>query len=104
DISSSAYNYCDEAGVSNHRVIQTYFRRVNLKFIISLTVKGLGLDFVHDNGYNLKQIKNGELDKNKTLYAGIIDGRNVWAADIEAKKSLIDTLQSATNNLVIQPS
>src|SRR5699024_8818676 len=31
-------------------------------------------------------------------------GRNVWAADIEAKKSLIDTLQSATNNLVIQPS
>src|SRR5699024_5864700 len=89
---------------SNHLVIQTYFERVNLKFLNSLPVKGLGLDFVHDNGYNLKQIKDGDLDKNKSLYAGIIDGRNVWAEDIEAKKSLIDTLQHATKNLVIQPS
>ncbi|WP_210123077.1 5-methyltetrahydropteroyltriglutamate--homocysteine S-methyltransferase [Staphylococcus sp. GDY8P176P] len=104
DITCTAYNYFDEAGVSNHLVIQTYFERVNLKFLNSLPVKGLGLDFVHDNGYNLKQIKDGDLDKNKSLYAGIIDGRNVWAADIEAKKSLIDTLQNATNNLVIQPS
>ncbi|RIL40797.1 5-methyltetrahydropteroyltriglutamate--homocysteine S-methyltransferase, partial [Mammaliicoccus fleurettii] len=30
--------------------------------------------------------------------------RNVWAADIEAKKELIDTLQNYTNDLVIQPS
>ena len=85
DITRTAYNYFDEAGLSNHLVIQTYFERVNLKFLNSLPVKGLGLDFVHDNGYNLKQIKDGDLDKNKSLYAGIIDGRNVWAADIEAK-------------------
>ena len=104
DITRTAYNYFDEAGLSNQLVIQTYFERVNLKFLNSLPVKGLGLDFVHYNGYNLKQIKDGDLDKNKSLYAGIIDGRNVWAADIEAKKSLIDTLQNATNNLVIQPS
>ncbi|RIL25704.1 5-methyltetrahydropteroyltriglutamate--homocysteine S-methyltransferase, partial [Staphylococcus gallinarum] len=35
---------------------------------------------------------------------GIIDGRNVWAADIEAKKQLIETLQQHTQQLVIQPS
>ena len=59
---------------------------------------------VHDNGYNLKQIEAGDFDQSKALYAGIIDGRNVWAADIEAKKQLIETLQQHTQQLVIQPS
>jgi len=85
-------------------VLQTYFERVHLKFLSSLPVKGLGLDFVHDNGYNLKQIEADDFDSNKTPYAGIIDGRNVWAADIEAKKQLIETLQQHTKQLVIQPS
>ena len=39
------------------------------------------------HGYNLEQIKAGDFDKSKTLYAGIIDGRNVWAADIAKKKN-----------------
>lgn len=76
-----------KAGVAKKLVIQTYFERAHLKFLSSLPVGGLGLDFVHDNGYNLKQIEAGDFDKSKTLYAGIIDGRNVWASDIEAKKS-----------------
>lgn len=103
-ITQAAYDYFADAGLGEHLVIQTYFERVNLKFLSGLPVKGLGLDFVHDNGFNLQQIKAGDLDNSKTLYAGIIDGRNVWAADIEAKKELIETLQTYSNNLVIQPS
>ncbi|WP_122982661.1 5-methyltetrahydropteroyltriglutamate--homocysteine S-methyltransferase [Staphylococcus kloosii] len=104
DITRQAYDYFAQAGVADKLVIQTYFERVNLKFLNSLPVKGLGLDFVHDNGYNLSQIEAGDLDKDKVLYAGIIDGRNVWAADIEAKQSLIEKLQDYTTELVIQPS
>ncbi len=103
-ITQAAYDYFADAGLGEHLVIQTYFERVNLKFLSGLPVKGLGLDFVHDNGFNLQQIKAGDLDNSKTLYAGIIDGRNVWAADIEAKKELIETLQTYSNDLVIQPS
>ncbi|MGD6886692.1 5-methyltetrahydropteroyltriglutamate--homocysteine S-methyltransferase [Staphylococcus shinii] len=103
-ITQAAYDYFAEAGLGEHLVVQTYFERVNLKFLNGLPVKGLGLDFVHDNGFNLQQIKAGDLDNSKTLYAGIIDGRNVWAADIEAKKELIETLQTYSSNLVIQPS
>ena len=103
-ITQAAYDYFAEAGLGEHLVIQTYFERVNLKFLNGLPVKGLGLDFVHDNGFNLQQIKAGDLDNSKTLYAGIIDGRNVWAADIESKKELIETLQTYSNDLVIQPS
>ena len=104
DITAAAYKYFAEAGLEDKLVIQTYFERVNLKFLNSLPVKGLGLDFVHDRNFNLEQIKAGDLDRSKTLYAGIIDGRNVWATDIEAKKELIETLQSYTDDLVIQPS
>ncbi|WP_436951866.1 5-methyltetrahydropteroyltriglutamate--homocysteine S-methyltransferase [Staphylococcus shinii] len=103
-ITQAAYDYFAEAGLGEHLVVQTYFERVNLKFLNGLPVKGLGLDFVHDNGFNLQQIKAGDLDNSKTLYAGIIDGRNVWAADIEAKKELIETLQTYSSDLVIQPS
>ena len=67
-------------------------------------MKGYGLDFVHDHGYNLAQIQSGYLDKEKAIYAGIIDGRNVWAADLEDKKHLIETLLDYTDELVIQPS
>ena len=104
NITKETYEELTNTGLGKHLVIQTYFERVNLKFLSSLPVGGLGLDFVHDHGYNLEQVKAGDFDSSKTLYAGIIDGRNVWAADIEAKKSLIETLQQYAQNIVIQPS
>ncbi len=88
DITRKAYDYFANEGLGKYLVIQTYFERVHLKFLSSLPVGGLGLDLVHDNGYNLKQIEDGDFDQSKALYAGIIDGRNVWAADIEAKKTI----------------
>ena len=103
-ITKEAYDYLAHDGLGKKLVIQTYFERANVKFLSTLAVGGLGLDFVHDNGYNLKQIQAGDFDRSKTLYAGIIDGRNVWAADIEAKKNLIETLQQYTEHIVIQPS
>ncbi|RIO55306.1 5-methyltetrahydropteroyltriglutamate--homocysteine S-methyltransferase [Staphylococcus hominis] len=104
NITKEAYDYFADAGLGEKLVIQTYFERVNVKFLSHLPVAGLGLDFVHDHGYNLEQIKAGDFDKSKILYAGIIDGRNVWAADIEAKKELIETLQPYAKAIVIQPS
>lgn len=104
DITREAYEAFAEAEVADKLIIQTYFERANVKFLSSLPVKGLGLDFVHDNGYNLEQIKNGDFDKSKTLFAGIIDGRNVWAADVKAKKGLIETLTDYTDDLYINPS
>lgn len=104
DITKTAYNYFSEANLGDYLVVQTYFERVNLSFLNSLPIRGIGLDFVHDHGFNLKQIEDGQFDRTKTLYAGIIDGRNVWAADIETKKELIETLQNYTDDLVIQPS
>lgn len=103
-ITREAYEAFAEADVAKSLVIQTYFERANVKFLSTLPVKGLGLDFVHDRGYNLQQIENGDFDRSKTLFAGIIDGRNVWAADVEAKKALIEKLSQYSDDLYINPS
>lgn len=103
-ITREAYEAFAEADVTKSLVIQTYFERANVKFLSALPVKGLGLDFVHDRGYNLQQIENGDFDRSKTLFAGIIDGRNVWAADVEAKKALIEKLSQYSDDLYINPS
>ncbi|REI14865.1 5-methyltetrahydropteroyltriglutamate--homocysteine S-methyltransferase [Staphylococcus felis] len=103
-ITREAYDAFAGAEVSNKLIIQTYFERANVQFLSRLPVKGLGLDFVHDNGHNLQQIENGDFDRSKTLFAGIIDGRNVWAADIEAKKSLIEKLSQYSDDIYINPS
>ncbi|ELD8071182.1 5-methyltetrahydropteroyltriglutamate--homocysteine S-methyltransferase [Staphylococcus pseudintermedius] len=103
-ITREAYEAFAEADVAKSLVIQTYFERANVKFLSALPVKGLGLDFVHDCGYNLQQIENGDFDRSKTLFAGIIDGRNVWAADVEAKKALIEKLSQYSDDLYINPS
>lgn len=103
-ITREAYEAFAEADVAKALVIQTYFERANVKFLSALPVKGLGLDFVHDHGYNLQQIENGDFDRSKTLFAGIIDGRNVWAADVEAKKTLIEKLSQYSDDLYINPS
>ncbi|UXS29246.1 5-methyltetrahydropteroyltriglutamate--homocysteine S-methyltransferase [Staphylococcus delphini] len=103
-ITREAYEAFAEADVAKALVIQTYFERANVKFLSALPVKGLGLDFVHDHGYNLQQIENGDFDRSKTLFAGIIDGRNVWAADVGAKKALIEKLSQYSDDLYINPS
>ncbi|MGO1758664.1 MAG: 5-methyltetrahydropteroyltriglutamate--homocysteine S-methyltransferase, partial [Mammaliicoccus vitulinus] len=104
DITKEAYEFFNKEVPSTNLVLQTYFERVDLSFVGQLPVYGLGLDFVHDNGFNLKQIKDGLFPKEKALFAGIVDGRNVWATNIEEKKALIESLQSYTEELVIQPS
>lgn len=104
DITKEAYEFFNEAAPAAKLVLQTYFERVDLNFVGQLPVYGFGLDFVHDNGFNLQQIKDGLFPKEKALFAGIIDGRNVWSTNIEEKKDLIETLQSYTDELVIQPS
>nr|WP_279389801.1 5-methyltetrahydropteroyltriglutamate--homocysteine S-methyltransferase [Mammaliicoccus sciuri] len=104
DITKEAYEFFNEAAPAAKLVLQTYFERVDLNFVGQLPVYGFGLDFVHDNGFNLQQIKDGLFPKEKALFAGIVDGRNVWSTNIEEKKALIETLQSYTDELVIQPS
>ncbi|SFM19164.1 methionine synthase (B12-independent) [Gracilibacillus orientalis] len=86
-------------------ILQTYFETVqHYERITALPVKGIGLDFVH--GDNLALIEKFGFPSDKVLGVGIINGRNVWRADLEERYQLLQNIQQVANpeTLVVQPS
>lgn len=86
-------------------ILQTYFEKVtNYEAVAALPVKGLGLDFVH--GDSLEQLRKYGFPKDKVLFAGVIDGRNVWRADLDKKVALLNEIQAYVekDRLIVQPS
>ncbi|MBI3601344.1 MAG: 5-methyltetrahydropteroyltriglutamate--homocysteine S-methyltransferase [Candidatus Omnitrophica bacterium] len=69
----------------------TYYEQVDfLKQLYDLPVASLGLDFVHGIK-NLQTIKKYGFPKDKTLIAGVVDGRNIWKNDI---RHSVETLKA----------
>lgn len=88
-------------------ILQTYFEAAEpLAALLKLPVQGLGLDFVHDGGANLESIERLGWPEDKWLGAGIIDGRNIWRSDLDAKLKLIEKLSVHVplDRLILQPS
>lgn len=88
-------------------ILQTYFEAAEpLDALLKLPVQGLGLDFVHDGGANLESIERLGWPEDKWLAAGIIDGRNIWRSDLDAKLQLLEKLSVHVplDRLIIQPS
>src|SRR5690625_97040 len=86
-------------------IFQTYFEKLfHYERITQLPVAAIGIDFVHGDSLNLLQTFGFPADK--YLAAGVIDGRNVWRADLNEKSAKIDVLRQLVNDdkLIIQPS
>ncbi|QTD40473.1 5-methyltetrahydropteroyltriglutamate--homocysteine S-methyltransferase [Sporosarcina sp. Te-1] len=74
-------------------MLQTYFDAVEwYEQTIALPVDGIGLDFVHGKEENLKSVRTHGFPAAKHLGVGIIDGRNIWRADLGAKLDVADEL------------
>ncbi|MBP2000983.1 5-methyltetrahydropteroyltriglutamate--homocysteine methyltransferase [Paenibacillus shirakamiensis] len=87
--------------------LQTYFGAVDqYEELVALPVQGLGLDFVHDQGHNLEALRKFGFPSDKVLAAGIIDGRNVWRADLDAQLAVLQEIQqlAADTQILVQPS
>lgn len=88
-------------------LLQTYFESAEpLERLLRLPVQGLGLDFVHDGGANLEAVRRLGWPADKTLGAGIIDGRGIWRCDPEEKLKLAGELAALVpeGRLILQPS
>ncbi len=87
------------AGISSHVKIAvvTYFEHSKeaTKILINTPIWALGLDFLHgvENSDSLQYIA----DSDKTLIAGVVDGRNIWKNDIEKTLNLLDTIALHVN-------
>ncbi|MFC5651318.1 5-methyltetrahydropteroyltriglutamate--homocysteine S-methyltransferase [Paenibacillus solisilvae] len=88
-------------------MLQTYFESVdNYNDIVTLPVKGIGLDFVHGLSGNLSSIKALGFPQDKVLGAGVIDGRGIWRAALGEKLGLLEELAElvTAERLIVQSS
>ncbi|AUJ24234.1 5-methyltetrahydropteroyltriglutamate--homocysteine S-methyltransferase [Virgibacillus dokdonensis] len=86
-------------------ILQTYFEKITAyEKIVNLPVKAIGIDFVH--GDSLELLKTYGFPKGKVLAAGIINGRNVWRANLAEKRTLMEEIRQLVHHdqLIIQPS
>jgi len=83
-------------------VVQTYFDSVgdNYDALAALPVDGLGLDFVH-GPENLELIFKHTLPRDKQLFAGVVDGRNIWVLDTEKALDLIEKLKAMVGERLV---
>ena len=72
--------------------VVTYFDQATeaTKLLCKTPIAGIGLDFVYgeENGEILSEIAAS----GKQLIAGVIDGRNVWVSDLDAKVALLERI------------
>ncbi|STQ86627.1 5-methyltetrahydropteroyltriglutamate--homocysteine S-methyltransferase [Helicobacter muridarum] len=84
--------YDEIAGFGIKSIVSTYFEASNeaTKILVKTKIDGLGLDFIYgeNNLTSLKLIA----DAGKKLYAGLIDGRNIWVANLDSKLSILDRI------------
>ncbi len=82
----------------------TYYDSVSdYKRFIELPVKALGIDLV-SNRENLENIRKYGFPEDKVLIAGIINGRNVWRANLREKLKLLEELSKFTQEIIISNS
>ncbi|KAF3441434.1 hypothetical protein FNV43_RR15348 [Rhamnella rubrinervis] len=89
-------------------LIETYFADVPAEAYKTLTsLKGVtayGFDFVR--GTKTLDLIKGEFPKGKYLFAGVVDGRNIWANDLATSVSTLQALEGVVgkDKLVVSTS
>lgn len=75
-------------------IFMTYFEHANeaVAQVVKSKIWAIGLDFVHAACQEeaLKLISNS----NKVLFAGLIDGRNVWVSNLDAKAEIVNKIKT----------
>ncbi|MFZ2385397.1 MAG: 5-methyltetrahydropteroyltriglutamate--homocysteine S-methyltransferase [Candidatus Omnitrophota bacterium] len=79
----------------------TYYDSVDfMKELLALPVSSIGLDFVRGRK-SFEYILNNGFPEDKTLIAGLVDGRNVWKNDIGGSIGKVRKLSGKANNIMV---
>lgn len=86
-------------------LLQTYFGDIRdcYKEAVELDFDGIGLDFIEGKESIALVKKYGEL-KNKTLFAGVVNGKNIWKNNYTKTCNLILELKKYCENIVLNTS
>ena len=94
------------ADIGLNIILQTYFGALSFyERIINLPTDAIGLDLVRGEE-NLENIRKYGFPSDKILSLGVVDGRNVWRADLNKVSNLVkEVLEVAKpKGLILQPS
>lgn len=82
----------------------TYYEAVDFySRLVELPVRGIGLDLV-SNTANRAALEQYGFPEDKVLIAGLIDGRNVWRANLQEKLKEVEALTKIAREVWLAPS
>ncbi|SFC93191.1 5-methyltetrahydropteroyltriglutamate--homocysteine S-methyltransferase [Ruminococcus albus] len=86
-------------------LLQTYFGDVRDCYneLTSLDFDGIGLDFV-EGKRTLELIKANGFPKSKILFAGVVNGKNIWRNNYEKTVNTVNELKKYAENIVLSTS
>lgn len=92
---TDAYSHLESTLSGLNVLIETYFADVPAEAFKTLTsLKGVtayGFDLVR--GTKTLELIKGDFPKGKYLFAGLVDGRNIWANDLSSSLSTLQSLE-----------
>ncbi|XP_008778395.1 5-methyltetrahydropteroyltriglutamate--homocysteine methyltransferase 1-like [Phoenix dactylifera] len=106
---TDAYSELESSFSGLNVLIETYFADVPAEAYKTVTalkgVSGFGFDLVRGTNI-LDLIKSSGFPAGKFLFAGVVDGRNIWANDLAASLSTLQALESVVgkDKLVVSTS
>lgn len=85
--------------------LQTYFGDVRDAYntIISLPFDGIGLDFL-EGRKSLSLIEKNGFPEDKILFAGLVNGKNIWRNSYSSSLGILRVIKEHTDNIVISTS
>lgn len=86
-------------------LLQTYFGDVRDIYseLLALDFDGIGLDFC-EGKESLNLVKKYGFDKSKILFAGVVNGKNIWKNDYAKTLKLLDELKKYAGEIAIGTS
>ena len=101
----SLYSKILSAKGSTKVLLQTYFGDVRdcYEQLVSLDFDGIGLDFT-EGKKPIELVKANGFPKGKVLFAGVVNGKNIWRNNYEMTANIISELKKYADDIVIGTS
>jgi 5-methyltetrahydropteroyltriglutamate--homocysteine methyltransferase len=86
--------------------VSTYFDHAAeaIEVLAATPVEGLGVDLQYGRERNLEALERAQGLDRKTLFAGVVDGRNVWINDLEDSLAVLERVGELCGELVVSTS
>ena len=84
-------------------LLNTYFGHIAdvYETVSLLGFDGIGLDLNEGKDENLAAVEKYGVAENTTLFAGVVNGRNIWRNNYAVSLGLIDALRQKTDNVAV---